>query len=763
MKWSRRKAWLIGTAAVAAIVAGIVLIALFVTGGGPGQRRAERVTPPEAPPDLEKLRDRFVAGLDALQRDDGATAVRELSAFNFGGRAVEEYRLYFLAQGHQLAGNRGAARVILAKLWARQPRFVYDNDAGFNLAALYAGVADWKNAASTVATIAAHSEQPNVSAAARWEAIEWRMYQGDLSGLLYDARKIVIKSPRSPQVAPALAVVRAITGVAPTDAMKISAAERLERAVGLLRDGDPQSAANELVALEPNAPESLRDPVRLNLGLAFNQLHRYDDSNKVLEPLTSHSYHVAIPALYTAAKNYRVLSNSINPMVNKTIVEKKQVGKVKVRVGKGKKAKTVTKPKFANVKKTVQVVDVAKKAQKDEYDRLSTERLKDMLQLPLADPVRLEVLNTLVAIADAKNQDEYEQELVKQVVKLDRTADPALQHFWDKAWAAYARGDLNGAKPLFRFIADTYLNPNVRRQNEYWYARTIERLGQKEEATQIYQRLAAAPYDDLYAIHAQSRGATKVPNKTNPLTMQRPDWAEIAERNIPPELRLAYELTALTDLRDARLEIQKNINPKNDPYANALLADLYNVAGNTDLLYRSIRRAFPQLATVEQDSVPAHFLKIYYPVKYVDSIRKFSAKNRVDPSLVMGLILQESSFNPQAKSRVGATGLMQIMPATGKELGARLHVPFSATRLENPDVNIELGVFHLKNLIDLFEGNAYLAVASYNAGQGNVMKWKRAAAGKPLDEMLESIPFTETRNYVKRVTMLRSSYSRMVQ
>jgi soluble lytic murein transglycosylase-like protein len=758
-----RRTWLIGGAAVVVIVAGILATAYFFAGGGPSGRRAEKITAPEAPADLEKLRPRFVAGLEALQRDDGATAVREFGAFDFGSRAVEVYRLYFLAQGHQLAGNRSAARLALAKLWARSPKFVYDSDAGFNLAALYAGVADWSHAAATAEAVATLSDAPNISAAARWQSIEWRMDHGDLSGLLDDARKIVIKSPRAPQVAPALAVVRAVSGVGPADAIKLSAAERLERAVGLMRDGDPQSALGELTALEPSAPQGLREPIALNRGLALNQLHRLDESNKVLEPLTSKSYRVAIPALYTAAKNYRLLASSINPIVNKTVIAKKQVGTRKVKVGKGKDARTVTKPRFANVKKIVQLVDVAKKAKKDEYERLSTERLKDLLQLPLSQPVRLEVLNTLIGIAESKNQDEYEQELIQQAVRLDRTADPGLQHFWDKAWAAYARGDLSGAKPQFRFIADTYLNPNVRRQNDYWYARTVERLGQKEEAVRIYQQLAAAPYDDLYAIHAHARGAATQPNGTNPLTMNRPDWAVIAEHNMPQELRLAYELTALTDVRDARLEIQRNITPQNDRYANALLADLYNVAGNTDLLYRSIRRAFPELATAEQDSVPGHFLRIYYPVRYTDAVRQSASRFGVDPYLVMALILQESSYNPHAKSPVGATGLMQIMPATGKELGQRLRVPFSVARLENPDVNIELGTFHLKNLIDMFEGNAYLAVASYNAGQGNVLKWKRAAAGRPLDEMLESIPFPETRNYVKRVTMLRSSYSRIAQ
>jgi len=108
-------------------------------------------------------------------------------------------------------------------------------------------------------------------------------------------------------------------------------------------------------------------------------------------------------------------------------------------------------------------------------------------------------------------------------------------------------------------------------------------------------------------------------------------------------------------------------------------------------------------------------------------------------------------------------GLMQLMPATGNELGRQIHGSFSTTRLEDPDTNIELGTIHFKKLVTLFGGETRLAVASYNAGQGNVLKWRRAAPHKPIDEFLESMPFAETRNYVKRVTLLRSSYARMAQ
>ena len=365
-----------------------------------------------------------------------------------------------------------------------------------------------------------------------------------------------------------------------------------------------------------------------------------------------------------------------------------------------------------------------------------------------------------IGIAEARGQNGYERELVIELANVDPSQEAGLQHFWGETWAAYSRGDYNGARDLLVYVRATYRNPNVKRQAQYWYARTIEHLGQKEEAEAIYRNLAAAPYADLYALNATARGAPRQETTTNPLKTKRPDWQDIAERNMPAELRLAYELTALTDFSDARLEIQKNLNRANQPYADALLADLYNSSGDTLLMTRSLRRAFPQLATVEQDSVPPYFLRMYYPVKYVDTIVKYSRQNNLDPYLMMGLIHQESFFSPLVRSPVGATGLMQLMPATANELARRLG---GSANVENPEVNIRLGTYYFRQLVNMFGGAVPLAVASYNAGQGNVQRWRRAVPHRPMDEFLESIPFSETRNYVKRVTMLSASYRRVTR
>jgi soluble lytic murein transglycosylase len=160
---------------------------------------------------------------------------------------------------------------------------------------------------------------------------------------------------------------------------------------------------------------------------------------------------------------------------------------------------------------------------------------------------------------------------------------------------------------------------------------------------------------------------------------------------------------------------------------------------------------------VEQDQVPSYFLDLYYPLQYENAIRANARKHDLDPHLVMGLIRQESGYDPEARSPVGATGLMQIMPATGRELSGRIRMIFTERRLTDPEDNIQLGTLYLRQLLNRFNGVPELAIASYNGGMGNVSKWRRGNQ-RPLDEFVESIPFPETRNYVKRVTMLSSTY-----
>ena len=738
-----RRGWVIAAVALLVVVPLLVVgILLVLHQGIPGR---ETYVPPKpiAPPDLAKLRPAFTAGLEALQHKDGSAAVKQLSSFTFGSRVVENYRLYYLARAYELAGDVLARRLTLARLWEGDARLAVINDAGAALGGLYENAGDWSSAAVVYDTLATHATASAVAAPARWHAVEAAFASGDLASLLNTSRRLMIGNPLQEQATGAIAIVRSLTAVPAEEALHLTPAERLERGVSLMRDGNAAVALEELDVLDiEGVPAALKGPLQLNRGLCLHQIRQYEASNALLEPLASAPYRIAAPALLYAARNDRALSASINPVVMKSVMQRVRV--------RGKKTRLV--------KKFVPFVDEARKAKKAEYDLRAAKYYKAALSLPLAVEVRIEVLNQLITLTEAWNDDADERKLVEQLTDTDPAQDTGHQHFWDQAWADYTRGDWNAARDAFAFLYDTYHSVNPRRQARYWYARSIEHAGQHAEAQQIYTDLAKAPYEDVYALFAEERAALKEIPPANPLTDKRPDWPEIAETNMPAELRLAYELTALSDARDARLEIQQNVNRANRAFADALRADLYNSEGNMLLMMRSVRNAWPQLGSVEQDSVPPYFLRMYHPTRFADTVRKAAAANHLDPNLIMGLIHQESYFNPTARSAPGATGLMQLMPATGKELARKLH---TSSDLENPDVNIQLGTAYFGQLLNLFNGDQMVAIASYNAGRGNVAKWLRAAPHKPDDEMLESIPFPETRTYVKRVTMLEASYRRM--
>lgn len=749
--------------ALVAFTAVIVATFFFTRDESPGDQAAAArfETQQEAPPDLQKLREPYAAGVAALKSGNGADAVAKLGSFDFGPRAVEQYRLYYLARGYEMSGAPVEARHTLATLWRRAPRFVHMDEAASNLARLYAESGDASHSGEIYGSLALRTREGDVAAAARWAAAMERLAAGDASGAFYAARSILIHNPADKEAAEAAQFVRALSGLPDGASLPLTPSERLDRAIALIEGNEAQKALDELTALATSVPARMKPHIDLQRGIALQRLRRYADSNETLEPLTSGAYQVAIPALRYAAKNYSILASAIDPKVTKTVKEKKRVGTIKQRVGKGKKRRTVTKPRYQTVFRKVELVDLAKKKKKDEYERLTSERLKDLLLLPIDAEIRHATLIALIKRAEEKNQAPYLRELVPEAEKLDPLADPALQYFWDRAWAAYERGDLESARTNFDFISRTYQNVNVGRQARYWFARCAERKGQKEEAMAIYRELASAPYVDLYAFHSIKRGASHEPNRTNPLSKKGDDWRELAEKEMPSELQLAYELTALGQMHDATMEIRRNLSRANRRFAESLMAEVHHATGNRLLMYRSLRYAWPQLATVEQDSVPVYFLRMYYPLAHHEEIGEYAAERKLDPNLVRALILQESYYNPEAKSRVGATGLMQLMPPTAAEHARKLRIPFAVSRLENPEVNIRLGTYHLRMLINLFDGNEHLAIAAYNAGQGNVAKWRRAAPRRPLDEFLESIPFQETRNYVKRVTMLRSSYERV--
>jgi soluble lytic murein transglycosylase len=153
--------------------------------------------------------------------------------------------------------------------------------------------------------------------------------------------------------------------------------------------------------------------------------------------------------------------------------------------------------------------------------------------------------------------------------------------------------------------------------------------------------------------------------------------------------------------------------------------------------------------------------EVTLPLRHDDIIRQQASDKDLDPTLIAGVIYAESRFRDGQVSSAGAQGLMQLTPATAKDIAHRSGgVAFELSDLATPQVNIAYGSWYLDHLLDKYAGNEVLALAAYNGGQGNVDRWIHDARQREQDLRVADIPFPETREYVRTVLAARADYRR---
>ena len=155
-------------------------------------------------------------------------------------------------------------------------------------------------------------------------------------------------------------------------------------------------------------------------------------------------------------------------------------------------------------------------------------------------------------------------------------------------------------------------------------------------------------------------------------------------------------------------------------------------------------------------------LKINYPQTYSEYVEKYAQEFEIEKELIYAMIKAESNFKAEAISNKEAIGLMQILESTAKEVAEELELELEITKEEilNPETNIALGSKYLSNLIKKY-GNIELAIASYNAGIGNIDNWIESGTIKEDGTDIENIPFKETNNYVRKVLKNCEIYKRL--
>jgi len=188
-------------------------------------------------------------------------------------------------------------------------------------------------------------------------------------------------------------------------------------------------------------------------------------------------------------------------------------------------------------------------------------------------------------------------------------------------------------------------------------------------------------------------------------------------------------------------------------------AQIYSSYGEHFRAMRALKRALPYAATAPIKSIPMAYWRILFPEAWWDTIQAESARNNLDPYLVASLIRQESEFNPSAISHANAWGLMQLLPSVGKSLAREEGIShFETFQLLDPVTNIKLGTRYLRKTLDRFGGVTEYALAAYNAGDERMADWQAAGPYHGIDEFVESIPFTETREYVEAILRNKETY-----
>lgn len=267
----------------------------------------------------------------------------------------------------------------------------------------------------------------------------------------------------------------------------------------------------------------------------------------------------------------------------------------------------------------------------------------------------------------------------------------------------------------------------------YWLGRAYKAQGRDSAAEEQFLKIAGQP--NFYGVLATEElgQRAKLPTQAKPIT---PEEIRAVEKQ--PGIRRALAMYRL----DLRPEGVKEWSWALRGMSDRQLLAAAEVAQRNQIIDRSISAA--------DRTKDEHNYKLRFPTPYADKIMPHSDRQNLDKAWVYGLMRQESRFVTNAKSNVGAAGLMQVMPATGKWVANKLGMKFAPSDLHNPDTNVMLGTTYMRLVLESLDNHPVLASAAYNAGPGRARKWRDV---KPLEGAIyaETIPFSETRDYVKKV------------
>ena len=327
---------------------------------------------------------------------------------------------------------------------------------------------------------------------------------------------------------------------------------------------------------------------------------------------------------------------------------------------------------------------------------------------------------------------------------------------WKTAWLTFRMGNKDEAKRLLEEQLALYPSSGEVPAAIYWRGRIAEDEGDKPLARAYYEKLSENYRYYYYANLARERlGKIGVENIGDPDVLDKlPPPPTPPQTWDPPTDSLGVEkaeLLANAALYDFAVKELQHAGAQ-APWMAKSMAEVFSDSGSYLQAIEALKRAVPGYFTVDINQIPRPVWEGLFPRAFWDELKSDAAKNHLDPYLVASLIRQESEFNPEAISSANAMGLMQLLPHVGRGMARELKIRyFSTDKLLTPNVNLQLGTRYFKQMVDHYGGQVEYALAAYNAGTDRVDQWRKDGNFKSVDEFVESIPFTETREYVQAI------------
>ena len=340
---------------------------------------------------------------------------------------------------------------------------------------------------------------------------------------------------------------------------------------------------------------------------------------------------------------------------------------------------------------------------------------------------------------------------------------------WRVAWTAVLERQPAAAglleKHLERFPGSPYTPDGL-----YWLGRLAEETGNTPLARSCYTKLAERYplnyFEGAAAVRLRTLGAGPGADASVlykiPAAPPAPKMDDVIPAAAASWQTRADALRSIAFDSSAELELRAAYAATGEPRLLLEAAQADADAGHYGAAILTVRQIYPQLDGYTFSDVRREAWQAAYALPYEASIRRWSAKAQLDPMLVAGLIHQESAFNPEAHSNKNAIGLMQLLPQTARRMAREAKVSYSQARLFDPDYNVRLGTIYLANLKKQF-GSVELALAAYNAGEDRVTFWTAGQAYRELPEFVDSVPFSETRQYLEIITRNAEVYRKLYE